>query len=104
MLVLRCQTCFEHVAQALDTIYKDLTRSSKHPLGGNAYLTLDNAEEPYLGGVRFTAMPPMKRFRYAYTWPMYMPLCSPVSLSPPFLFTLSIYLSFCSPSRSYTLL
>ena len=44
-------------------IYKDLTRSSKHPLGGNAYLTLDNTEEPYLGGIRFTAMPPMKRFR-----------------------------------------
>lgn len=33
-------------------------------LGGNAYLTLDNTDEPYLGGIRFTAMPPMKRFRY----------------------------------------
>lgn len=34
-----------------------------HTLGGNAYLTLDNTDEPYLGGIRFTAMPPMKRFR-----------------------------------------
>ncbi|CAN0316011.1 unnamed protein product, partial [Ectocarpus fasciculatus] len=42
---------------------QDLTRSSKHPLGGNAFLSLDNPEEPYLGGVKFNAMPPMKRFR-----------------------------------------
>lgn len=55
--------CFSHVTEALVIIYKDLTKSSKHPLGGNAYLTLENTEEPYLGGTRFTAMPPMKRFR-----------------------------------------
>ena len=55
--------CFQHVSEALGTIYKDLTRSSRHPLGGNAYLTLDNSDEPYLGGIRYTAMPPMKRFR-----------------------------------------
>lgn len=55
--------CFEHVSEALTIIYKDLTKSSKHPLGGNAYLTLDNNEEPYLGGIRYTAMPPMKRYR-----------------------------------------
>ena len=34
-----------------------------HIIGGTAYLTLDNTDEPYLGGIRFTAMPPMKRFR-----------------------------------------
>jgi hypothetical protein len=55
--------CYSHVCEALGVIYRDLTRSSKHPLGGNAYLTLDNTEEPYLSGTRFTAMPPMKRFR-----------------------------------------
>lgn len=42
---------------------QDLTLSSKHPLGGNAFLSLDDQEEPYLGGVKFNAMPPMKRFR-----------------------------------------
>jgi len=26
--------CFGHVSDALTTIYKDLTKSSKHPLGG----------------------------------------------------------------------
>jgi structural maintenance of chromosome 1 len=57
------QECFSHVSESLGVIYRDLTRSSKHPLGGNAYLTLDNTEEPYLGGIRYTAMPPMKRFR-----------------------------------------
>jgi structural maintenance of chromosome 1 len=32
-------------------------------MGGVAYLTLENDEEPYLGGVKYHAMPPMKRFR-----------------------------------------
>jgi structural maintenance of chromosome 1 len=36
---------------------------SKHPLGGKAYLSLDDPEEPYSGGIKFTAMPPMKRYR-----------------------------------------
>jgi structural maintenance of chromosome 1 len=50
------QVCFKHISESLGVIYKDLTQSSKHPLGGNAFLTIDNTEEPYLGGVRFTAM------------------------------------------------
>jgi structural maintenance of chromosome 1 len=32
-------------------------------LGGNAFLSLDDVEEPYKGGMKFNAMPPMKRFR-----------------------------------------
>ena len=55
--------CYEHISETLSVIYRDLTKSSKHPVGGSAYLTLDNHDEPYLGGTRFTAMPPMKRFR-----------------------------------------
>ncbi len=57
------QNCFQHIHDSLAVIYKDLTKSTKYPYGGSAYLTLDNTVEPYLGGVRFTAMPPMKRFR-----------------------------------------
>lgn len=57
---------FSHIDQALKTIYTDMTRSSKHPLGGNAYLTLDDTEEPFKGGMKFNAMPPMKRFRDMY--------------------------------------
>ena len=56
-------TAFQHIAKSLTTIYKDMTKSSKHPLGGNAYLSLDDTDEPYNGGIKFTAMPPMKRYR-----------------------------------------
>jgi len=56
-------SAFQHVADALTNIYKDMTKSSKHPLGGKAYLSLDDSEEPYNGGIKFTAMPPMKRYR-----------------------------------------
>ena len=54
---------FNHIDESLKTIYRDMTMSSKHPLGGNAYLSLDDSEEPYKGGMKFNAMPPMKRFR-----------------------------------------
>lgn len=54
---------FNHIDESLETIYRDMTKSSKHPLGGNAYLSLDDTEEPYKGGMKFNAMPPMKRFR-----------------------------------------
>jgi hypothetical protein len=40
-----------------------MTRSSKHPLGGNAFLSLDDTDEPFKSGIKFNAMPPMKRFR-----------------------------------------
>ncbi len=40
--------CFNHVSDSLTTIYKDLTKSSKHPLGGNAYLSLDDSEVRYI--------------------------------------------------------
>ncbi|GMH64712.1 hypothetical protein TrST_g10115 [Triparma strigata] len=63
---LRAKTfnkAFGAIDTALKTIYRDLTKSSKHPLGGNAYLSLDDSDEPYLGGLKYNAMPPMKRFR-----------------------------------------
>lgn len=34
-----------------------------HPSGGQAYLALDSADEPFCAGVKFSAMPPTKRFR-----------------------------------------
>lgn len=59
----RFNEAFRHIDEALKTIYTDMTKSSKHPLGGKAYLSLDDTEEPYKGGLKFNAMPPMKRFR-----------------------------------------
>jgi structural maintenance of chromosome 1 len=54
---------YHQIEDALKTIYTDMTKSSKHPLGGNAYISLDDTDEPYKGGLKFNAMPPMKRFR-----------------------------------------
>ncbi|KAL9184441.1 hypothetical protein ACHAXT_002527 [Thalassiosira profunda] len=56
-------SAFKKIDAALKIIYTDMTKSSKHPLGGNAYLSLDDSDEPYRGGMKFNAMPPMKRFR-----------------------------------------
>ena len=50
---------FEHVEQTIDRIYKDLTRSKRHPLGGNAYLSLNNMEEPWLGGIKVSLLNPV---------------------------------------------
>ena len=54
---------FSHISGQIDFIYKELTKSSTSPLGGSAYLTLEDEEEPYNAGIKYHAMPPMKRFR-----------------------------------------
>ncbi|GME94886.1 unnamed protein product [Ambrosiozyma monospora] len=54
---------FNHISNQIDGIYKELTRSTVSPLGGSAYLTLEDEDEPYLSGIKYHAMPPMKRFR-----------------------------------------
>lgn len=54
---------FQHISRQIDLIYKELTRSDLVPTGGTAYLALeDSTPEPYLEGIRFHAMPPLKRF------------------------------------------
>ncbi|CAO3595495.1 unnamed protein product [Absidia cylindrospora] len=57
------QTAFTHISEHIDQVYKELTRTPTFPLGGSAYLTLEDTDEPYLKGVLYHAMPPMKRFR-----------------------------------------
>lgn len=54
---------FNHISNNIDKIYKQLTRSQTHPLGGTAYLNLENEDDPFLHGIKYTAMPPTKRFR-----------------------------------------
>jgi structural maintenance of chromosome 1 len=54
---------FEPIQNVIDSIYKDLTKSDKYPLGGTAHLGMEEPDEPYLGGIRYNAMPPTKRFR-----------------------------------------
>ena len=54
---------YKHITARIDPIYKELTKGKAAPIGGVAYLSLEDTEEPYLGGIKFHAMPPMKRFR-----------------------------------------
>ncbi|KAJ2785913.1 Structural maintenance of chromosomes protein 1, partial [Coemansia javaensis] len=55
--------CYAHLAAAIDHAYKALTQSPLFPLGGTAYLALEDPESPYLAGIKYHAMPPLKRFR-----------------------------------------
>ncbi|KAF8638669.1 hypothetical protein AX17_002030 [Amanita inopinata Kibby_2008] len=54
---------YNHISDRIDEVYKDLTKGKASPMGGVAYLSLEDSEEPYLGGIKYHAMPPMKRFR-----------------------------------------
>lgn len=60
----RFMDCFQKVAPEINKVYQKLTANSAETIldGGSAYLDLEDLEEPYNGAVRFTAMPPSKRF------------------------------------------
>lgn len=54
---------FNHISKNIDNVYKELTKSKASPLGGSAYLTLEDEDEPYSFGIKYHIMPPLKRFR-----------------------------------------
>lgn len=55
---------FTHIQEQISHVYKDLTRSEAYPLGGQAYLDIEeDTDMPYLSGIKYHAMPPLKRFR-----------------------------------------
>lgn len=54
---------YHHIADRIDGVYKDLTKTKMAPMGGVAYLTLEDTDEPFRAGIRYHVMPPMKRFR-----------------------------------------
>ncbi|CAK7264095.1 Structural maintenance of chromosomes protein 1 [Sporothrix epigloea] len=56
---------FSHIREQITEVYKELTRTEAYPLGGQAYLDIEaeGDEPPYLSGVKYHAMPPLKRFR-----------------------------------------
>ena len=54
---------FTHISEQIGPIYKELTRSAALPMGGQAYLDMEDTDEPYLDGIKYHAMPPLKRFR-----------------------------------------
>jgi len=54
--------CFQKVSAAIGPVYRRLTAQNGAD-GGSAYLDLEDSEDPFNGGIKFTAMPPAKRFR-----------------------------------------
>ncbi|KAK1756912.1 structural maintenance of chromosomes protein 1 [Echria macrotheca] len=55
---------FMHIQDQIQHVYKELTRSNDYPLGGQAYLDIEeDTDTPYLSGIKYHAMPPLKRFR-----------------------------------------
>lgn len=80
------KTAYDHMANCIDRIYKDLTKGKGAPQGGVGFLSLDDedvsvsricsyrfapaqrvcadypTQEPYLSGVKYNVMPPGKRF------------------------------------------
>lgn len=55
---------YSAVRSKIDSVYKALTRSSKHVHGGQASLHLWNEEDPFAGGgIRYNVSPPGKHFR-----------------------------------------
>jgi ABC-type branched-subunit amino acid transport system ATPase component len=55
---------FTHIQEQIAHVYKDLTRSEHFPLGGQAYLDIEvDSDTPYLSGIKYHAIPPLKRFR-----------------------------------------
>ncbi|KAI9737186.1 MAG: Structural maintenance of chromosomes protein 1 [Cirrosporium novae-zelandiae] len=54
---------FTHISDQIGNIYRDLTMSTDVPLGGQAYLDIEDSDAPYLAGIKYHAMPPLKRFR-----------------------------------------
>ncbi|KAK1835945.1 structural maintenance of chromosomes protein 1 [Podospora conica] len=55
---------FSHIQDQISHVYKELTRSDAYPLGGQAYLDIEeDTDTPYLSGIKYHAMPPLKRFR-----------------------------------------
>lgn len=51
--------CCDHIADAIDGIYKALARNE----AAQAYLGPDNPEEPYLEGINYNCVAPGKRFQ-----------------------------------------
>ena len=58
----RFRTAFDAVSAVVDETYKALTKSATNPVGGTAYLSFENDDEPYLHGIKYSVMPPLKRF------------------------------------------
>ncbi|CAF1404649.1 unnamed protein product, partial [Didymodactylos carnosus] len=55
----RFNSLYKHVSNCIDEIYKQLTNSQ----AAVACFTIENREEPYLGGITYNCVAPAKRFK-----------------------------------------
>lgn len=51
--------CYNHITEVIDGIYKSLAQNE----AAQAYLSTENPEEPYLGGLDYNCVAPGKRFQ-----------------------------------------
>uniref|UniRef100_A0A0A9X251 Structural maintenance of chromosomes protein 1 n=1 Tax=Lygus hesperus TaxID=30085 RepID=A0A0A9X251_LYGHE len=59
----RFMTAFEKIQSRVNAVYQELTLGPQiNAVHGVCYLTLEDREEPYLGGTNYHATPPLKRF------------------------------------------
>jgi structural maintenance of chromosome 1 len=54
---------FRVVEASIQEIYARLTSTARQPLGGNAYLSASNPQCPFLDGIVYSVVPPLKRHR-----------------------------------------
>lgn len=54
---------FDHISTEITKVYKELTTDRASSTGGYAYLDLEDPNEYVNGGIKYHAMPPLKRFR-----------------------------------------
>ncbi|KAF2484153.1 condensin complex component SMC1 [Neohortaea acidophila] len=54
---------FDHISEHIAEVYRELTKTKSFPTGGAASLSVEEEDEPYNAGIRYHAMPPLKRFR-----------------------------------------
>ncbi|KAF2501598.1 P-loop containing nucleoside triphosphate hydrolase protein [Lophium mytilinum] len=52
-----------HIQEQIKVTYKELTTDHLAPDGGRANIDMADSDEPYLGGLTYNAMPPLKRYR-----------------------------------------
>ncbi|KAF2815257.1 mitotic cohesin complex [Mytilinidion resinicola] len=52
-----------HIQEQIKITYKELTTDHLAPDGGRANIDMADSDEPYLAGLTYNAMPPLKRYR-----------------------------------------
>jgi len=52
---------FNQIEKNIQIMYSRLTSSKSHPVGGSAFLSLENPASPISAGIEFSVIPPLKR-------------------------------------------